>query len=90
MRYFLSILFLMMSHVGYADEPISSYQESLDQFLEKSKTSESPFSEQDKAIMAKASASLVSSFPNPGLQVGEKAPDFILKNALGNDVSLIE
>lgn len=38
-------------------------------------------------IMEKASRSLVSSLPDPGIKVGEKVPDFILKNAFGNEVS---
>ena len=85
MRYLLLLLF-MIFHIAYASEPVPSYQESLNQFMEKSKASKSPFSEKDKAIMEKAGQSLASSLPDPGVKVGEKAPDFTLKNAFGEEI----
>ena len=92
MRYSLLIPLLMMFHVVnvvHAFESIPSYQESVNKFLvEKSKASKSPFSEKDKAIMEKAGKSLAGSLPDPGIKVGEKAPDFILKNAFGKEVNL--
>ena len=91
MRYSLLIPLLMMFHVVnvvHAFESIPSYQESFNQFMEKAKASKSPFSEKDKAIMEKAGKSLASSLPDPGIKVGEKAPDFILKNAFGKEVNL--
>ena len=90
MRYSLLILSFMVLHTAHALESIPSYQASLDQFMEKSKTSKSPFSEKDKAIMKKADQSLASSLPDPGIKVGEKAPDFTLKNAFGEEISLKE
>ncbi len=88
MRYSLIFLLLATSHLVNAGELIPSYQESLNQYLEKSKSVKSPFSEADMAIMNKAGESLAVSMPSPGIKVGEKAPDFKLSNALGKTVSL--
>ena len=88
MRFSLMFLLLVIPHLVYAVESIPSYQESLNQFVEKSKATKSPFSEADMAIMENANKSLASTMPSPGIKVGEKAPDFILNNALGEEVSL--
>ena len=42
------------------------------------------------AVMEKAGNDLATSLPDPGIKVGEKAPDFTLNNALGKPVSLKE
>lgn len=88
MRYSLLILSFMLFHTAHALESIPSYQASLDQFMEKSKASKSPFSEKDRAIMKKADESLARSLPDPGIKVGEMAPGFTLKNAFGKEISL--
>ena len=46
------------------------------------------FSAEDKAIMEKAAADLAKAMPNPGLKVGDKAPDFSLPNAYGKQIKL--
>ena len=46
--------------------------------------------ETDAEIMQRTAAELAEAMPSPGLQVGEKAPDFRLPNAVGEDVSLYE
>ena len=88
MRYSLLILLLVTSPLVYAVESIPSYQESLNQFIEKSKSAKSPFSEADRVVMESAAKSLAVSMPNPGIKVGEKAPDFTLSNALQKKVNL--
>lgn len=40
--------------------------------------------------MKKADQSLANSLPDPGIKVGEKAPEFALKNAFGEEISLKE
>ena len=40
--------------------------------------------------MEKANKALASSMPDPGIKVGEKAPTFTLKNAIGKNISLNE
>jgi len=88
MRYSILILSFMVFNTVHALESIPSYQASLDQFMEKSKASKSPFSEKDQAIMKKADESLASSLPDPGIKVGKMAPDFTLKNAFGEEINL--
>ncbi len=88
MRSLLPIILIILFNASCSGESVPSYQESLNQFMEESKTSKSPFSEKDKAIMEKAAKSLASSLPNPGIKVGEKAPDFILNNAFREKVIL--
>lgn len=46
------------------------------------------FSAKDKAIMEQAAVDLAKTMPNPGLKVGEKAPDFNLPNAYGKQIRL--
>ncbi len=43
---------------------------------------------EDWAIFEKDKKELAAKMPNPGLKVGDKAPDFTLKNAFGKNVSL--
>ena len=86
--YSLSMLLLLApTGIAAADE-LPSYTQSLDQYVEKSKNEKSPFSSSDMAVMENAGKDLASSMPDPGIKVGEKAPDFVLNNALGKPVSL--
>jgi peroxiredoxin len=48
------------------------------------------FSADEQATMARAKAALAASLPNPGIQVGERAPDFTLPNAFGQKVNLYD
>lgn len=87
---YLSVLLLVTSTgIGHANEP-PGYEQSLKQYIEKSKEEKSPFSSSDMAIMNKAGKDLANSMPSPGIKVGEKAPDFVLNNAFGKSVSLKE
>lgn len=88
MRFSLIFLLLVIPHLVYATESIPSYQESLSQFVEKTRPTKSPFSDADMAIMKKANRSLAATMPSPGIKVGEKAPDFRLNNALGKEIHL--
>ena len=85
---YLSIFFLPASTgIALASE-LPSYKQSLDQYVEASSKEKSPFSSSDMAVMENAGKDLASSMPAPGIKVGEKAPDFVLNNALGQAVSL--
>ena len=48
------------------------------------------FTDADRAIMKKAGAKMSEQLKNPGLKIGDKAPDFSLKDAQGNAVKLSE
>jgi len=85
--YLSMLLLLATSGIAAADE-LPSYQQSLDQYMEKSAKEKSPLSSSDMAVMKNAGKDLASSMPAPGIKVGEKAPDFVLNNALGKSVSL--
>lgn len=85
--YLIVLLLLAPAGIAVANEP-PGYKQSLDQYMEKSKKEKSPFSSSDMAIMEEAGKNLTRSMPAPGIKVGEKAPDFVLNNALGKAVSL--
>jgi len=85
---YLSILLLLApAGIAVANE-LPGYKQSLDLYMEKSKKEKSPFSSSDMAVMEKAGKDLASRMPAPGIKVGEKAPDFVLNNALGQAVDL--
>ena len=83
----ISLLLLTMNPV-WAAKAVADYQAALDQYLEKSMSTKSPFSESDMAVMKQAGETLAKNMPDPGIKLGEKAPDFVLSNAFGKDVSL--
>ncbi len=88
MRYLIIALTLLTTQLAFASDSTSSYQDALNQFIEKSRSAPSDFSAADKAIMEKAGKTLAANMPDPGIKVGEKAPDFSLKNAFGKSVTL--
>ncbi len=67
------------------DPAVQSYQQALTEF-QKNKPFKIP--EAAKALMEKAAKELAAKLPNPGIQVGQKAPDFTLPNAFGKKISL--
>ena len=85
---YLTILLLVAPTGIAAANELPNYKQSLDQYMEKSKKEKSLFSSSDMAVMEKAGKDLARSMPAPGIKVGEKAPDFVLNNALGKTVSL--
>ncbi len=85
--YLTALLLIVSSGIATADE-LPSYKQSLEQHIEKSKNEKSPFSASDMAVMENAGKNLARTIPAPGIKVGEKAPDFVLNNALGKTVSL--
>ncbi|NQZ81052.1 MAG: AhpC/TSA family protein [Colwellia sp.] len=90
MRFILAILFLICVLPVQAVETVASYQEKLQQRIEDMKSKKSSWTAEDKAIMKNSSAIIANELPNPGLKVGEKAPDFTLGNAFGETLSLYD
>jgi len=86
----LGLSALMAAGMLHASEDVASYKAEFDAFMQKMQSSKATFSEQEQAVMKKAAEDLAASLPNPGIQAGEKAPDFTLKNAFGKDVRLYE
>lgn len=86
---FITITFVFVSNL-IADEidgrKIPSFQKEVEDFS--SKRSGKGISDEDKATMMKAARDLAKAMPDPGLKVGEKAPDFTLVNAFGESVKL--
>lgn len=85
---YMSFIFLLAATGIAAADELPSYKQSLDQQMAESKKGKSPFSSSDMAVMEKAGKDLASSMPDPGIKVGEKAPEFVLNNAFGQPVSL--
>lgn len=85
-------LFYLSHPVVQAVEPVPSYQQALENFIAKGKKKKKGggFSQSDKAVMKKSGEKLARQMPSPGLKVGDKAPDFVLKNAFGKKVKLSE
>lgn len=48
------------------------------------------FSADEQATMQRAKAALAKTLPDPGIKVGERAPDFTLPNAFGQGVNLYD
>jgi len=90
MRFLILLLFTGLTLQAQAVETVASYQEKLQQRIDKMKNAKSSWTAEDKAIMENASDFIANELPNPGLKVGEKAPDFILGNAFGETISLYD
>jgi len=93
--YLLPLIFLLLS--ACTDKPASSkvpeytapsYINAAQPLKEKSKADMAKMSAEDLAAMAHAADSLDQRLPDPGLKVGEKAPDFNLPDAFGRKVKL--
>jgi peroxiredoxin len=67
---------------------IPSFKKEVNEFM--GKRSGKGIDEKDKSIMDKASRDLDLSLPEPGLGIGEHAPNFSLPNAFGKKVTLSE
>ncbi|MFT5756192.1 MAG: peroxiredoxin [Alteromonadaceae bacterium] len=90
MRFLLLFLFIGLTIPVQAAETVGSYQEKLQQRIETMKNAKSSWGVADLAIMTNASETIANELPNPGLKVGEKAPDFTLDNAFGETISLYD
>lgn len=73
-------------------DPVPSYQDSFNKFMDKRKTDTSgpKFSAKDKQVMEKAARQIAENLNDPGLKVGTKAPEINLSNAFGKKISLYQ
>ena len=69
---------------------VPSYSDALTAFKAQQARSGPKLSEADMQIMEQAKVDLGRLIPEPGLHIGEQAPDFELPNALGKPVRLSE
>lgn len=70
---------------------IPSYNEAREAFqAERAKAGGPKLGAEDKRVMEQAAQDLAAAMPEPGLKVGEKAPDFRLQNAFGAEVRLTD
>lgn len=83
---------LAMPSAVMAEDSVPSYEQAREQFEDKRRqNAKGPkLSAEDRQIMQQAGEDLATDMPDPGLDVGMKAPDFSLPNAFGESVSLYE
>jgi len=86
------VLLISVSQLAHAKQEIPDYQQSVDQMMKQEKADKkgTGFSEDDMHIMKQAGEKLDITMPDPGLKVGERAPDFTLPDAFGKPVNLAE
>jgi len=91
---FVVVLLLFVPLMGTAGDSASadslpSYREALEAFrAERAKAGGTPLRAEDKRVIEQAARDLAMAMPDPGLEVGETAPEFSLPNAFGRQVSL--
>jgi len=90
MRYIFIIFILFSAQDVYTAVFSTSYEEKLKLFTAEREAKKSKLTAADKLVMKNAGEYLMNSLPNPGIHIGEKAPDFMLKNAFGESVSLTD
>ncbi|MEN8132897.1 MAG: peroxiredoxin-like family protein [Pseudomonadota bacterium] len=83
----LSVILLPTTLSAQKDTPpVPSYADSVTAYEKGRKPGK--LSAEDRAVMQRSAAELAKRLPEPGLKVGERAPDFTLPNAFGKPVSL--
>jgi len=84
--YLLIILFPVASNAAENLSPLPSYAQARTEYEADRKPG--VLSEQDLAVMQRSADELAEKLPDPGIKVGERAPEFTLPNAFGKPVSL--
>lgn len=91
-HYLFVIISLVLTGSALAEElpDDTNISEQVQDFFKQFEESEAAkaMTKEDWAAFEKDKAELAAKMPDPGLHVGDKAPDFKLKNAFGKDVSL--
>ena len=70
-------------------EVVDSYADRVEAF-QKSRTGKSEITDADREVIMNSNQALKTAMPNPGLKVGDKAPDFTLTGAGGQSITLSE
>jgi len=92
MKTLMSLLCVVLFTVSISSrgEDLPAYQKALQAFKTEQASQQDPFSSEDRAVMDDFARALARRMPSPGIQVGQKAPDFTLTDALGKRVNLYE
>lgn len=82
----------LMQTVFAENKTAESYQQLRDNMMKEKAQSNQPskFSTEDRQLMQDSMKQLMRDHPSPGLEIGQKAHDFTLKNAFGKPVSLYQ
>lgn len=87
----LALLPILATPLVQAADPVPSYREAVEAYQAARARAGGPgLRPEDRRIMAEAAADLARAMPDPGLVVGERAPDFTLPDARGEPVTLSE
>ena len=65
-----------------------TYDQALKKMMAEKAKQPSPFTQKDREVMEQAGIKLANNMPNPGIAVGQVAPDFTLTDAFGQQVNL--
>ena len=65
-----------------------SYEQALNKMMAEKARQPSPFTEQEREVMKQAGLRLAKNLPNPGIAIGQPAPNFTLSDAFGNKFNL--
>ena len=71
-----------------AETGLPSFAEAAQKYKQESKAKMEKMAPEDLAVMKQAGESLAERLPDPGIKIGEKAPDFTLPDAFGKPVKL--
>ena len=89
-KFIVSSVFAVLFLACSSEDSVPSIKQRVDDFNKEMMSSKDgpKLSEQDMAVMKKAADDLAKTLPEPGLKVGDTAPDFTLGNANGKSISL--
>jgi len=87
LSYFTIFVILFLTFPVQAD---TSLAKQIEHYMQQQGTNKNTpkITAKDKAIMQQAAKNLAKAMPNPGLKVGDHAPDFSLPNAYGKQLKL--
>jgi peroxiredoxin len=86
----LLVIFCLFAVTISGAQAVESYQQALDNMMSENAKKPSPFTKEEREIMKRAGMNLSKKLPNPGIAVGQLAPDFILSDAFGEKLNLKE